>query len=935
MRARWLTPFALTLLAACWPDETSSTTSTSSSGAGGTTSATGGAGGGVDVDAYLTAPSSCAYQCPASECAEATTGYACPALGAWKAIPHLDACPAWDGTYPVAAPGACSATAPTGAALLRTGADPAQPGAVILPDGRAIRPAGGQWAFDEAAQVGGSTTAVLAVPGTSFVLALDSGNGDHAVRVVDTSLIGTQPPVTGFLRFAPPTYPLAVGGAALTLAPPGRVYLATGYGQVQALALDPVTGALALDDAASIVLPPGTLPFYASGVAASPDGRRLVVSSVTATQALVYDIDPTSPTYQKQLGAAELGEKEAFGVYIDPADAAGTRAYVPVWAGHKVVELDLTDPTQPKVSRSFATDRNPQGLAFLDARWMAVANDFGETISLVDRMTGSVSAVPVEVEAGLFGLDVSTLAWDAKNSRLWATLAGVDAVAAYTVDLTATPPALAPAGRLPTAWWPSGLVAHPDGGLTIINLRGHPIGPDLEQHDIGHGGGDAQMKGSIAHLAQPTAADLAAGEAQVGASLAVGAQAGYPAVQCPPGADDFPVPATNTAGPSKKIDHVFFIVRENKTFDALLGDLPGVDGDPTLTMKATTADMDQIWPNLRDLGLGFVLADNFYSLAVKSTQGHHWTTYGRATDFCERTWGDDLRLPLCGVGKIGRPQEASLFEWLQNNGVKYDILGEVVGTPTVSPVGFNPVDVRYPGGPYQNIDYPDLEKACFTAGRLRVACDLRSFVYMTLPNDHTIGVSSTHPTPETMCALNDEATGMFVDALSHSPLWASSLVVLTEDDPQQGGDHVDYHRTPLVLISPWVKRAYVSPTHIDVASLHKLFAHVLGLPYQNLEVKNAGLPLDAFTATPDFTPYTYTSHQIPIACGTGATAAEEELTGSWDFRQLDAQPGLGDQVRRWMRGEQYVELPPRVRAEVEARKERRAKGLPAVVEEDD
>jgi hypothetical protein len=931
---------ALALGAGCFNDETATSSTSSASGSGGSTStSTGGSGGsgGADVDTFLTAPTSCAYKCPNTACEDVLTPYACPALADWNAIPHLDACPTWDGTYPKPTAGACTATPPAAAALRRTGTDPALPGARILPDGRVIRPAGSEWAFDEPDQVGGATSAVIPVPGTSFVIAVDSGNDDHAVRAVDTTLVGSTKPVTGFVRFTPPTYPLSVGPTVATFAPPGRVYLATGYGTVQALAFDPATGALAQDDASSITLPAGPpgMAWYASGVAASPDGKRLVVSPVAQTTVLVYDIDPASPTYKTLLGQVDLGAKEVFGIYIDPHDTAGTFAYAPVWGGKKVVEIDLSDPTMPKASRSFATDRNPQGIAFPDSRWMAVANDFGETISLVDRTTGDVAAVPVEIDPGLRGLDVSTLAWDDKNHRLWATLAGVDALAAYDVDLSATPPALAPAGRLQTSWWPSGVVAHPDGSLSVASLRGHPIGPDTTQHDVGDGGGDHKMKGSITHVPPPSTADLAAGEAAVLATLAVGAQDGYPTVTCPEGADDFPVPATNTAGPSKKIEHVFFIVRENKTFDALFGDLPGVDGDPSLTMKATTAEMDAIWPNLRDLARGFTNADNFYSLAVKSTQGHHWTTYGRATDFCERTWADDLRLPLCGVATVGRPEEGSLFEWLGKNGVRYDILGEVVGSPLQAPAGFNPIDVKYPGGPYQNIDYVDLEKACYTAGRIRVACNMGSFAYITFPNDHTIGISPEHPTPETMCAVNDEATGMFVDALSHSPLWASSLVVITEDDPQQGGDHVDYHRTPLVLVSPWVKRGYVTKTHIDVASLHKLFAHVFGLPYPNLVVKNAGLPLDAFTSTPDYTPYAYDTHKIDLACGMAATAAEQRLTSSWDFRDLDAQPGLGAQVWRWMRGQQLTELPPRLEAAVQARLERKARGLPPVEKDDD
>ncbi len=885
------------------------------------------------MSGYLHAPHSCAYDCPNTACAEQNKPYVCPAAGAWSAIPHEAACPSWDGKYPTPAAGKCTATAPTGAALARTGTVPTSPGVRVLPDGRPIQPAGSEWQFDEAAQAGGETHSIAAVPGTSFVVTIDTGDNDHAVRVVDTSLIGSTNPVVGFVKFTAPSY-LNDGVAVL---PSGRVYVATGFGVIQALDVDLTTGALTQNDAASLTLPASTAmtgaPLYASGIAASPDGTRLVVGSVFDTLLLVFDIDPTSPTYQQQRGQLDLGQHEVYAVYFDPHDPTGANAYVSVWGGYRVAEVDVTDPTAPTLVRSFTTDKNPEGVVFLDGRWMAVANDFGETISLVDRTSGTVTSVPVDFEPGLHGADVSGLAWDEAGGRLYATLAGVDALAAYTVDLTTTPPTLTPTGRLPTSWWPSGVVVHADGSLTVTNLRGHPIGPFPNMNGSG---GETQMKGSVEQIPPPSAADLTAGEAQVAATVAVGAQAGYPTLDCPAGASDFPHPATNTAGPSPVIKHVFFIVRENKTFDSLLGDLPGVDGDPTIMMKATTAEMDQVWTNLRDLGRAFAVSDNYYSLAVKSTQGHNWTTYGRPTDYCERTWSDDLRpIPLCGVSDDGRPPEGSLFEWLQANNVVYDILGEIVGNPLTSPP-HDPIDIFYPGGPVQNITYNDIEKACYTAGRLRVACDLNTFTYMTLPNDHTIGVSDTNPTPDTMCAVNDEATGLFVDALSHSPLWASSLVVLTEDDPQSGGDHIDYHRTPLVLISPWVKRGYVSQTHIDVASLHKVFAHLLGLPYQNLVVKNAGLPLDVFTSTPDYAPYTYKPHTIPLACGGGAaTPAEKKLTASWDFARPDEQPGLGDQVRRWMRGQQFTELTPRMEAEIAEREARRARGLPAARDDDD
>jgi hypothetical protein len=273
-----------------------------------------------------------------------------------------------------------------------------------------------------------------------------------------------------------------------------------------------------------------------------------------------------------------------------------------------------------------------------------------------------------------------------------------------------------------------------------------------------------------------------------------------------------------------------------------------------------------------------------------------------------------------GVTSESRPAEGSAFDWLATNHVPYDILGEIVGLPSVMSPAHNPIDSGYPGGIIQSIGYPDVEKACWVAGRARVLCDVGNVVYLTLPNDHTQGVAATTPTPETMFAVNDEATGMLVDAISHSPLWKSLLVVVIEDDPGQGGaESVDARRTILVMASPWLKRAYVSHAHLDIASVHKLIAHVFALPYPNADVANAALPFDMFTSTPDYTPYTYAPRSTPLACGAKGTHAERRLTASWDFDDADAQPGLDAQVARWLKGRQLTELTPELDQEIAQR----------------
>ncbi len=889
---------------------------------GGGAAGAGGSGDVPDPSTYLHVPKSCAYLC-GSKCAEDQTPYACPAMADWAALPHAQECPSWDGTYPASHQGKCTASAPSGDAAKEPGEDPDQPGTRILPDGHLERPAGAFTLFQEAEARGGTTSGIASVPGTSFVITVDTGTDDHALRVVDTTKIGSPDAVTSFINFTGSKHL----GSDIAYVAPDRVYVPTSYGVIQKLAFDASTGALQLDDADSIKMPVSKnasgkpAEWYSSCVAANPSGTLLVVGSVTEERVLVFDIDPQSATHNQELGEVEIGSREAFGVWFDPFDPSGRTAYLTVWGGRKVLEIDVSNPAAPVVSRTFQTDHDPQTLAFLDARWVAVANDLGETISLIDRTSGTVTSVPVDYEPGLHGLDVSGVAYDSNAKRLYAALSGINAIAAYDVDLSKAPPTLTPAGRIPTAWWPGGLVTNADGSLTVASLRGNGIGPYPEVFAIGAGDGHQNMRGGVQQIPAPSASDLAEDDAFVHKANAVGDRSGAPAVDCAGGESDFPVPQTNTEGPSPVIKNVIFVVRENKDFDSLLGDISTVDGDPSLTMKASSADMEKVWPNFRDLVRTFATSDNFYNVAVQSVQGHTWTTYGRTTDYDERTWGDSSRwAPLSGIDDIGRPDEGSLFDWLQNNDIVYDILGEVVGVPSSVPSAHNPIDTSYPGGPFQNIPYNDVEKACYAAARVRVVCNLGSFVYMTLPNDHTIGVSPLNPSPETMCAVNDEATGMLIDAVSHSPIWASTLVIVTEDDPQQGGDHVDYHRTPIAFISPWVKRAYVSKTHTDVASLHKLFAHIFGKPYSNLIVKNAALPIDLFTSTPDYTPYTYKPRVWQAECGKDSTRAERTLTESWDFSHVDEQPGLGEQVMRWMRRRQLQQLTPGLREQIEQRK---------------
>jgi len=869
---------------------------------------------------FAKAPRACIYDCPQTDCIEPKDGYVCPSLGDYAQIPHEAECAPL--TTPQVVNGKCAATAPTGEAAKYTAIEG---DTKILPDGRRVKPAGAEFAFIDKDLSGGLPTAVIAIPGTRRVITVDTGYGPHVVRSIDLDKVGVSDPVLSKVRFDSPK----TLNSALAYVAPDLVYVATSDGVVQALKLDSA-GVLTLDEARTIKLPPAkgrdgsTIPWHVASLAASPDGKRLVVGAVMEKRALVYDVATAT-----KLSEIDLGVSETFAVAFDPSD--NDHAYISLWSSRAVAEIDLATGGV----RKFATDKSPQGIVALDGRWLAVANAHGDTISLIDRVAGSATSVPIDVRKQ-HGFDPSTVAWDASRKRLYATIAGQNALAAWDVDTSSSPPKVTPVGRIPTGWWPGAVAVLDDGTIAIANMRAAFTASNPDDAGV-----MARTYGSIQRV--PGTADFVAGEAAVKANNEVFALSGSPSVECNGAPWDFPIPKTNTEGRSKKIEHIFFIVRENKTFDGLFGDLPGVNGDPKLILGKDQATQEAIWGNFRALAKDFTVSDNYYTDAELSQQGHFWTVYGRSSDYNERTWAIDgytrnirgLPLPTGGVLDIGQPVEGSSFDWLGRSGVGIDIFGEALGVPREKAPGPSPVDSNYPGGFIQSMGYPDVEKACHIIGRARVVCDVRSFAYITLPNDHTVGVSATSPTPDSMIAVNDEATGLLVEGITKSAYWPTSLIIITEDDPAGGGEHVDIHRTPLVMISPWIKRNYVSKTHVDVASLHKIFAHVFGLPYPNLQVEGAAIPWDAFTSTPDYRPWDHKKRGYPVKCG-GDTASKAEalLTESFDLERVDESPGLTKQVERWLKGKPLMSLPPEVEAEARARIAAKKAGAPPIDDDD-
>jgi DNA-binding beta-propeller fold protein YncE len=845
----------------------------------------------VFMDGFLT-PGSCVLNCDPT-CAEPQAPWQCPALADWSAIPHAAACGSFDGhTFPAPVQGACTASSPSGDALAKTAVTGSP---LVLPDGRRIVPAGTEWVLSDFP--GGFPSNATLVPSSKWLAVVDTGYDTQSVRLVDTGLLraGGTSPVVASVKYDPPA---SLNWGVAWSAATNVLYVASGTpdSKVYAYDVDPTKGTLTADAQKTIALQSA----FPQAVAISPDGKTLLVGQ--ASDSHVFVVSLVAATYGQTTGTIDLGSSDVFALAFDPNDA--TTAYATLWhapaslsdsSKMKLVEINVSG----KSSGVITVGKAPEEVAFINARYMVVANALSDSLSIIDRPAKSVAIeVPISTT---HGVEPTALAYDPTHKRLYAALSSINAVGAFNVDDTQTPPTITPAGNIPTAWWPTSVTVDPaDGALYVTNGKGHGIGPGQPPTTpfVGAADNGDAMSGSIQAVPYMDAAALSAADAASKAANDVGALQGYATVQCNGAPYDFPVPATLDSAGSAQIKHVFFIVRENKTFDAIFGDAPNVDGDPSFTMSP--GNEDKIWGNTRAVAAAFAHMDNFYEDAEQSIQGHLWTVFGRTTDYDERRWlviwgrYEVSVTESPGVADETAPLEGSLFTSLQAQGVDLDVGGELIG-------GLAFRDQNWPGGT-TDATIPDPESACYLAARARVTCDTPGLSYGWFPNDHTFGLAANKPNPAVMISANDEATGMLVDGISHSPIWPESLIIVVEDDPSSGSDHVDLHRSIAVFASPWIKRNYVSHAHYGMSSLHKLIAHVFGQqPYRNQGMADAPLPLDLFTSTPDYTPFTYlprgwTDASCNASGTSGAQAAER-----WDFSEPDNQPGLDQQTWDYMR----------------------------------
>ncbi len=757
-------------------------------------------------------------------------------------------------------------------------------GSAILPGGRKLTPAG------KLLEVGGYPISLRLLPGDRYVVVSDDYVDDQALRIVDLEATDPQKAVV-----SQKDYPIGQGGRGaaglfygLALSSDGKKLFAsnggydpipkggpnsTHYNTIDVFDISGNPPVLTRIDANQLHLTWSDIgQRIPSGLLLSADQKLLYVAAQGDNTLAIVSVDP-GPTYGIELGRAQL---PGIGAYDVAVDESSHTAFVSLWGGSGstdgIVAVDVANPMAPIAQQSPIPTGKAAEAELLVAGKLYVSNADADTVSIVDAATRAVKTMPA-TSSMILGATPNSIAIEpagaAGAGRIYLANAGENAVVALDLD------SLKILGRIPTAWYPTAVAVRGDGALVIASARGTGRGPRDGSPEPPFAAGTLQL------VPRPSDAELTSGDATAGANLDR-PRTVAPTPVCTPGEPArFPLPV-NTGDPSP-IKYAFLIVRENKTYDGLFGDIAEGNGKVSLTVFGENET-----PNAHALARGFVLVDNFYSHAELSLQGHMWTTGCIANDYTEKAWsntddyGRAYRQPIAfgppnGLSRLTIPGSGSIFHHLDKLGIAYHNYGEVVGADAMKLA-----DGEFPGV-YFNTDISDVYKAEYI---LSVVTDpkvtVEPFSYILLPNDHSHGTLPGAPTPVTLVADNDEGTGRFIDGLSHSPLWKQSIVFVLEDDPGGTPDHVEEHRSILLVASPWVKRGYRASTNYDIGSVYATIEHILGIPPMNLNDGHASPMYEMFTTTPDTTPYTVIPHRIkPATNPLDAPLAEESKRIDW------------------------------------------------------
>lgn len=577
----------------------------------------------------------------------------------------------------------------------------------------------------------------------------------------------------------------------------------------------------------------------------------------------------------------------------------GTIAYVSNWGGALPEKYDKTAPAglAPDADRVVIDDRgvaaigavtkinletmkaeygiltglHPTGLAWdLEQNRLYVANSNGDSITVVntqtDRPARTFRIQPFVKEVA--GIAPNALALAPDGAVLYVACGGINAVAIIDTNSGTIK------GMIPTAWYPTAIALSPDATqLAVSTLLGPGSGWQGEPRKrFVH-----SNRGSVHVIAVPDAPTLRAYTVAVAENTRLALAGTVSAVNRPRRSSIRRAIPENFGDPSL-IEHVVYIVKENRTYDQVFGAMTKGNGDPSLVMFG-----EDVTPNHHRLADQFVLLDNFYATGGNSGDGHQWVTQANETAYAMWPGYQGRSYPYDGTDPIAYSSSGFIWDSAVKRGKTVKVYGEYIprmsGLPASERHGL--LERWKKGEDFSKTwtvksDIPTLQKLLapnFPSYSTAIPDQIRADLFLKelkefeangqfpnltliqLPSDHTYGASPDVSTPKAMVADNDLALGRIVEALSKSPFWKKMAIFVVEDDAQNGVDHVDGHRTVALAISPYIRRGSVDSTFYSQPSMLKTIELILGLEPLSLFDLIANDMRPGFHDTPDFTPY--------------------------------------------------------------------------------
>jgi YVTN family beta-propeller protein len=645
-----------------------------------------------------------------------------------------------------------------------------------------------------------------------------------------------------------------------------------------------------------------------NGVAISANGSNAYVCLTTSNYLAVVNLSSTNITQLIKVGVA-------------PWDVVlsndGNTAYVSDWGGRQPGAGDLTgyfngipiivdnrgiaasgavsvvDLTQNLKVADIPTGLHPNAQTLSsDGTTLYVANANSDTVTVINTQARAVQeTILMRPNPSMpFGSASDGLALSPDGTTLYVANAGNNAVGIVQLPNAQHTNSVVQ-GFVPSDWYPGAVMADATD-LYVVNVKGLGSGP----------GTAAQLNGSVNKIPLPNQIVLSKYTAQVQENGRV-PQMLQTQLPAQPGATPVPVPAH--VGEPSVFEHVLYIIKENKTYDEMFGDMTQGNGNSNLCIFGQSVS-----PNHHALASQFVLLDNYYCNGVYSTDGHSWCTEANSTDYWEKAmntinrgwhqgtdpliysssgfiWDNVLQhnLTLHNFGVLGNsfPQPSS-STWLQVYSDYTNHTGKIWYTTYI---GCPPNLPRYSSTNVSgfNLAIPDQMRADGWLAEFNAAQSngvWPTFNLLYLPDDHTAASGPGYPTPRAQVADNDLALGRVVDAVTKSVFWTNTVVFVIEDDPQGGYDHVDGHRSICLVISPYTRRAQTVSTFYNQVGLLHTMEQIMGLPPMNQMDAMGPLMTDCFMTTPDFTPYNFVANNVALnEMNPGTTGALSRKERYW------------------------------------------------------